>query len=120
MNRELTEEHGINAPGRPTRLQPHQTTLRPQTCSSEEGEVGDQSRDGEPQPPLSDQVYSQSPDRVLQGRENHWSRLAGSTFMTDVGRALRVESLTLDTRFLYRVLATNPRRAACTKILSLI
>ena len=41
-------------------------------------------------------------------------------FMTDVGRALRVESLTLDTRFLYRVLATNPRRAACTKILSLI
>ena len=40
--------------------------------------------------------------------------------MTDVGRALSVESLTLDTRFLYQALATNPRRAACTKILSLI
>ena len=51
---------------------------------------------------------------------NHWSRPAGSTFMTDMGRALHVESLTLDTRFLYRALATNPRRAACTKVLSLI
>lgn len=40
--------------------------------------------------------------------------------MTDMGRALHVESLTLDTRFLYRALATNPRKAACTKVLSLI
>lgn len=83
--------------------------------------MGDQSGDGEPQlPSADDQTYSQSPDRVLQGREGTTGQasrlhvLNGAWAGPSCGKPDPGHTISLS------ALATNPRRAACTKLLSLI